>query len=110
MIKFRSARPEKDESAPQFAVRLDNLITRWVDMAKTAKTYDALKDLLLRKQFLNCCSEPLALFLKEHKPTKVSEMAHFAEQYADAHGGFGSFHLLGNPRMHSTLNKRPTLY
>ena len=90
-LKFRSAKPDNDESALQFAVRLDNLLTRWVDMAKTEKKYDSLKDLLLREQFLNCCSENLALLLKERKPFSVTEMAHFAEQYSDAHGNFGSF-------------------
>ncbi len=107
MLKFRSARPEKDESAPQFAVRLDNLITRWVDMAKTEKTYDALKDLLLREQFLNCCNEPLSLFLKERKPTKVSEMAHFAEQYSDAHGGFGALPFGGQKPVQTRYQSKP---
>ena len=84
--KFRSARPDEGETAPQFVARLDNLFTRWADMDKTAKTYDGIKDLLLREQFLNSCKEELRLFLTERKPKNTSEMSKLAEQYSDAHG------------------------
>ena len=103
--KFRSAKPERDESAPQFAVRLDNLITRWVDMAKISKDYDSLKDLCLREQFMNSCPEQLALFLKERKPANVTEMARLAEQYTDAHGSFGLLQTRKSPQLHFSHNR-----
>ena len=57
-------------------------------MAKSEKTYSCLKDLFLREQFLDSCNKDLATFLKERKPQSVKEMAQYAEQYSEAHGGF----------------------
>lgn len=59
-------------------------------MAKTKKDYAGLKDLFLREQFLNSCNVELATFLKERNPPTVQEIARYAEQYSEAHGGFGS--------------------
>ncbi|XP_038074478.1 uncharacterized protein LOC119742537 [Patiria miniata] len=88
--KFRETKPEAGETAPQFMARLDNIFTRWVDMDKADKTYDGIKDLVLREQFLNRCTEELRLFLNERKPRNVQEMSRLAEQYTDAHGSFGA--------------------
>ena len=86
-VNFRSAKPEVGETFPQFAVRLDNILCRWVDMAKVDKKYDGLKDLILREQFLNSCDVELSTFLKERKPRSLTELARYAEQYSEAHGG-----------------------
>ena len=45
--KFRTAKPESGETAFQFAVRLENYLTRWVELSSTEKTYEGLTDLLL---------------------------------------------------------------
>ena len=91
--------PEHEESAPQFALRLKNYLVRWIELADVEKTYDGLKDLLLREQFISASQEDLALFLKERNPVNVKLMADLAEQYLEAHGsldmipkkaGFGS--------------------
>ena len=91
--------PEHAESAPQSALRLKNYLVRWIELADVEKTYDGLKDLLLRGQFISASPEDLALFLKERKPVNVKIMADLAEKYLEAHGsldmiqkkpGFGS--------------------
>ena len=87
--KFRTAKPEANESAPQFSVRLDNALTRWFELSKCKKTYEGVKDLLLREQFLNSIDQSLSIFLKERDPKSISEMSRLAEQYCEAHGGFG---------------------
>ena len=84
--KFRSCQPESGESAPQFALRLENYLVRWVELADTAKTYEGLKDLLLREQFINASKRDLALFLKERKPDNIKQMAELADQFLEAHG------------------------
>lgn len=89
-VKFRTAKPDQGETAPQFAVRLDNILCRWVDMFKSTKSYDGLKDLFIREQFLESCNDELATFLKERKPQNIKEMARLAEQYTEAHGGFNT--------------------
>ena len=87
--KFRETKPETGETAPQFIARLDNIFTRWIEMDKTEKIYDGIKDLVLREQFLNKCTTELRLFLEERKPRNVKDMSRLAEQYSDAHGSFG---------------------
>ena len=84
--KFRSCLPESSESAPQFAVRIESYLIRWIEMAGADKSFNGLKDLLLREQFINASQTDLALFLKERKPGNISEMAELAEQYLEAHG------------------------
>ncbi|KAJ8044409.1 hypothetical protein HOLleu_07148 [Holothuria leucospilota] len=90
--KFRWARPEIGEDPFQFAVRLDNLLTRWVEMAEINPTYSELRGLLIREQFLNACSKELAIFIRERKPGTIDSVTKLAEQYLDAHGGDLSAH------------------
>ena len=59
---------------------------RWIDLSKSEKSFQGLKDLLLREQFINASPDELALFLKERKPDNVTVMAELAEQYLEAHG------------------------
>ena len=92
-LRFRSARPEPGETPTQFAVRLANLMTRWVELAAIEKTYLGLTDLLLREQYINGCNRELSLFLKERKPKTINEMTRLAEQYTEAHAG-----LFASPR------------
>ena len=42
--KFRACQPETGESAPQFAIRLDNYLMRWIDLSKSEKSFQGLKD------------------------------------------------------------------
>ena len=51
--KFRSCLPESSESAPQFVVRIESYLIRWIEMAGADKSFNGLKDLLLREQFIN---------------------------------------------------------
>ena len=69
--KFRSARPETGETAPQFAVRLENYFCRWLDLAQADRSFDGVKDLLLREQFINGFGKELTLFLKDRKPRNI---------------------------------------
>ncbi|XP_069139203.1 LOW QUALITY PROTEIN: uncharacterized protein [Argopecten irradians] len=83
---FRSERPDPGETFGQFGTRLDGYLKKWVEMTNTQKTYDGLKDLMVRDQFLHCCGKDLALFLKERVPKTMEEMARFADQFAEARG------------------------
>ncbi|XP_021346945.1 uncharacterized protein LOC110446230 [Mizuhopecten yessoensis] len=83
---FRSSRPESGESFGQFPLRLVSYFERWVEMTKTDKTYEGVKDLITRDEFIDCCGRDLALFLKGRIPASMAEMARLADQYADARG------------------------
>ena len=51
-LKFRSSKPEVGESPPQFVVRLEDYLVRWMDLAKVAPDLNGLKDLILCEQFM----------------------------------------------------------
>nr|XP_037288711.1 uncharacterized protein LOC119181561 [Rhipicephalus microplus] len=62
--KFRSAKPDNFETGTQFAGRLLGYFDHWQEMAKTDRTYDALRDKIVSEQFLAQCHEKLS----DHKP------------------------------------------
>ena len=66
-LKFRKSTPEKGETASQFATRINNYLTRWMDLAKVDETYEGIRDLFLREQFMNSVNKNLQVFLKIHK-------------------------------------------
>lgn len=81
---FREGKVEKSETFLQFSVRLENYLTRWVEMANIGKTYDEFHDLIMREQFLQSCNVELGLFLRERKPDKLEAMARYADQFIEA--------------------------
>ena len=82
--KFRNSKPDGSETFVQFSSRINNYIERWIELSKTEKTYDKLKDLFLREQFMMCCSKELQLFLRERTPSTITDMAKIADQFAEA--------------------------
>jgi len=85
--KFRESKPDTGETAPQYVSKLQIYFSRWMELARVEETYDALKDMMIRDQFLSVCHEDLATFLKERMSEldSVEKMAQVAEKYLDAH-------------------------
>ncbi|XP_071949807.1 uncharacterized protein [Antedon mediterranea] len=105
--KLRLAKPETGESGHQFAARIENYLTRWIELAEATQSYDGLKDLLLREQFTDGCGRELALFLRERQPKTIGEMADIAEQYLEARGGmFGN--IIAAKRLPTTTHRQVT--
>jgi len=98
--KFRVSTPETDESPDQFIVRLSTYLIRLLELWKTKKTFEGLKDLIVKEQFINSCPKELAVHLRERAPETLEEMAKIADQYLEAHGK----HVFSPAR-----NKPPTL-
>ena len=86
--KFRETKPGTVETASQFLAKLQNFFGRWTEMAKVEKTYEGLRDMMLKEQFLSVCQEELRMFLRERGPEieTIENLARVAEQYVDAHG------------------------
>ena len=78
--------PETDESPDQFIIRLSTYLIRWLELSKTEKTFEGLKDLIVKEQFINSCPKELAVHLRERAPETLEEMAKIADQYLEAHG------------------------
>ena len=83
--KFRNSKQEIGETAGQFVIRLSNYLARWMELGKVKATFEGLRDLILREQFLSVSNKSLVLFLKERKIKSADEMVELAEQYMEAH-------------------------
>ena len=50
--KFMASKPEVDESSDPFIVRLDRYLLQWLEFSDTERTFDGLKDLIVKEQFI----------------------------------------------------------
>ena len=67
--RFREATPETEETPDQFVIRLKNYLAKWLELSGSSpQNFDALVDLIVKEQFINACSEDLAMYLLERGP------------------------------------------
>ena len=89
--KLRTAKPERGESFGQFMTRLEGYFNRWIELGHVDKTYQGLKDALLREQAMSVVTRNLRIFIMERKPKDIGEMSILAEQYLEVHGNTYNF-------------------
>ena len=81
---LRKAKPVDSESPEQYVTRIESCCEKWIEMAG-ASTYDELKNLIVREQFLNMCPQNRATLLNERTFNSIPEMCSQAERYLQAH-------------------------
>ncbi|KAH7981067.1 hypothetical protein HPB49_021284 [Dermacentor silvarum] len=74
-------------AATQFAMRLSQYFDRWTELSETAQEYGALRELLIKEQFLISCHLSLSLYLKGRKAKSLQDMLELADQFLEAQGG-----------------------
>ena len=84
--KFRLSKPESDDSPDQFIIRLTKYLMRWIELSKTTESFEGLRDLIVKEQFINSCPKELAVHLRERAPENLDQIAKIADQYLEAHG------------------------
>ena len=89
--RFRSAKPEGQESPSQLIARIRNYFNQWVELSEVGKTFEGVKEFMLRENFTNSDHRDVSIFLKEQKPRNLVELAQKAEQYWNAHNRKLSF-------------------
>ena len=89
--KLRTAKPERGESFGQFMTRLEGYFNRWIELGHVDKTYQGLKDALLREQAMSVVTRNLRILIMERKPKDIGEMSILAEQYLEVHGNTYNF-------------------
>ena len=58
----------------------------WLRLSNVEKTFDGLRELLLREQFLYSCTKDMAIFVKkERAPVDQKSMLDLATNYERAH-------------------------
>ncbi|KAH7943704.1 hypothetical protein HPB52_010032 [Rhipicephalus sanguineus] len=82
--KFRNARPEDNETAMQYAGRIAGYFDHWIEMSQTDKSFDSLRDAMIGEQFLEGCSMPLRVFLKERNCKTLDALAKNADRFIEA--------------------------
>ena len=84
--RFREAMPETEETPDQFVIRLKNYLAKWLELSGSSPdNFDALVDLIVKEQFINACSEDLAMYLLERGPKDLVELTTWAQKYLIAH-------------------------
>ena len=84
--RFREATPETEETPDQFVIRLKNYLAKWLELSGSSpQNFDALVDLIVKEQFINTCSEDLAMYLLERGPKDLVELTTWAQKYLIAH-------------------------
>ena len=73
--KIRASKPEVDESPEQFIVRLDTYLVRWLELSNTERSFEGLKDLIVKEQFIVSCPKELAIDLRERAPEAHVQIA-----------------------------------
>ena len=82
--RFREATPETEETPDQFVIRLKNYLAKWLELSGSSPdNFDALVDLIVKEQFINACTEDLAML--ERGPKDLVELTTWAQKYLIAH-------------------------
>ena len=71
--------------------RLEGYFNRWIELGHVDKTYQGLKDALLKEQAMSVVTRNLRIFIMERKPKDIGEMSILAEQYLEVHGNTYNF-------------------
>ncbi|PIK42012.1 hypothetical protein BSL78_21134 [Apostichopus japonicus] len=80
--RFREVKPTENETGSRFVTRLTNYLQRWMELEEVGN-FLQMQDLILREQFVNCCSKDHATLLKESKPATITGMAKLSDQLSD---------------------------
>ena len=75
--RFREVKPETEETPHQFVVHL-NYLAKWLELSGSIPgDFNAIVDLIVKEQFINACSEELAVYLPRERtqgPGRVNYM------------------------------------
>ena len=76
--------PEDGENPNMFIVRLKTYLERWMKLSETPQTYEGLRDLCIREQFLDASPVDLSTYLREGKLPTLDEVAQSADLFLTA--------------------------
>lgn len=54
-----------DESPDQFMVKLERYLLRWLELSETGRTFDGLKDLIVKEKFIDSCPKYENLYRRQ---------------------------------------------
>ena len=70
--RLREVKPEIDETPDQFVIHLKNYLAKWLELSGSSfEDFKAILDLIVKEQFINACSEELAVYLLEREDPRT---------------------------------------
>ena len=82
--RFRTCSPEEGENPSMYIVRLKTYLERWMKLAEAPQTYEALRDLFVKEQFLDSNPADLSTYLRERRLADLEKVARSAELFLTA--------------------------
>ena len=83
--KFFSVKQVNGESCTNLCGDLEFNLDQWLELSNVEKTFEGLRELLLREQFLYSCQKDMAMFVKVRAPVDQKSMLDLAMNYESAH-------------------------
>ena len=83
--KFFSVKQVNGESCTNLCGDLEFNLDQWLELSNVEKTFEGLRELLLREQFLYSCQKDMAMFVKVRAPVDQKSMLDQAMNYERAH-------------------------
>ena len=80
--QFRQARRKQGELSAEFAVRLSDLMDKWM---QGCDNMEAVKDKLVMEQLIETLPSYVRIWVKERKPKTSKEAGEYADDYFQAH-------------------------
>ena len=69
----------------QFVIRMNKYLAKWLKLGSSPVDFDTLVDLIAKEQFINACSEDLAINLLDIGPKDLVALTTWAQKYLIAH-------------------------
>jgi hypothetical protein len=95
---FRESTKKVTETHSQFHTRVRVLFEKWMKMAEVERSYDGLREVILKEHVLSTYRRELTVFLAEREHRTLEEIASMAERYEQAHSKSGSSGGTDRPR------------
>jgi hypothetical protein len=107
---FYDGKPKTGETGNEYMSRLDNYLTRWMTLGKIQKTYEELRDLVVREQFLRNCDKDITMYLREKNLDNSKKVSELADRYLQVHGcSLNNIHKRLNPVTSSATNSKAAM-
>src|SRR6266536_971773 len=84
--KFTNAKFEVGELPRQFILRIEGYWNRWFEASNIQRTFDALRDEIIRARYFDAVSADLVVYLKEQRCVSLGEIASKSTHFIEAHG------------------------
>ena len=83
--QFYEGKARQGETAEEFMTRLFKYLTKWMSLGEIPNTYEELRDLVVREQFLRTIDKDIYMYLREKKLKTSKEVIEYADRYIQIH-------------------------